>query len=93
MSVLRVSHKNERVVGLAKIIAQAEQVNFFALAVGVSSGDKGEPIIALSKGRKNVWHIGKWRDGFYLEGIVRIECPFDDVGRNIALHTEHANRL
>ena len=85
--------QDEGIVGLAKIIAQAEKANFFALAVGISRGDEGELITALDKGCEGGGYIGKRGDGFHIVGIVRVECSFYDVGRDIVPGAEYANGL
>ena len=81
------------IFGFGKIIAQAEQANFFALAIGISRGDKGELITALDKGSEGGEYIGERCDGFHVAGIVGAECPFYDVGRDIVMCTEYANGL
>lgn len=85
--------QDERVVGFAKIIAQAEQVHFCALAVGNARRDHGECVTAPNQCRKGVGHVREWRDGFDLARIVRVECPLDDAGRNAVSPTDRANRL
>ena len=80
--------QNKGIVGLAKIIAQAEKANFFALAIEISRGDKGELIAALDKGCEGGEYIGERHDGFHTTGVIGIECPFYDVGRDIVLSAE-----
>ena len=85
--------QNEGIVGLTKITAQAEKPNFFALAVGLSRGDKGELITALDKGSEGGEYIGERGNGFYVAGIVGIERLFYNVGRDIVLGAKYANGL
>ena len=85
--------QDESIVALAKIIAQAEEANFFTLTIGISRGDEGELITALAKGGEGRYYIGEKGDGLHSAGIVGIKCLSHDAGRDIVLCTKYANGL